>query len=133
VSQAAKERAENKAQLEATKARKAQAAFENGLAHFRQKQIEATIDQFSLALSLKPGDTTSLQQRAAAFLEVGDSWQALVDYCQLIECEPKKAGYYFTRSQLYAKLGHPQAARKDLAYANRLKPLPQELGKPAQG
>lgn len=106
-----------------------------GVAYGELGDYDRAVQDYSQALSLKPGDKTSTKnlriaytRRAAAHVKLGERDQALADYAKAIDLDPQVSSTYVRRGQLYLDGGNLQEAVADLEKAKELDPNNKEAG-----
>ncbi len=100
-----------------------------GVAYSELGDYDRAIADYGEALSLAPGDTTSIRnlriahiRRAAAAARLGDRTAAQADYDRAIALEPSHPLAYLRRGQLALERGDRAAAIADLTKAQELDP-----------
>ena len=98
--------------------------YERGQRQFQNAQYELALGTYTQAVELDPTNSTYLEQRAAAYCQIGEFGRALHDYNQLLDKhkDARRATVYVHRANLYWRLGQPERAKADLKQALRLDP-----------
>ena len=104
-----------------------------GVAYGELGDYDRAIQDYNQALTLRPGDTTSIKnlrighaRRGSAHANLGEQDQALADYSKAIELEPQHAPTYVRRGQLRLERNEPELAVADLRKAQELDPANRE-------
>ncbi|MDP6909259.1 MAG: tetratricopeptide repeat protein [Flavobacteriales bacterium] len=91
------------------------------------------LDSFTQLLNASPSDPDLLNERAKAFLEVGELNLAIADVGRAILLDSTVADYYLTISDVYFRLSKPDRCLNALHKANDLQPEnPEPLYRLAQ-
>jgi len=106
-----------------------------GVAYNAIGDYDHAIADYQEALSLQPGDPTTLRnlrialtRRAVAAANAGKYDEALADLGKAIELEPSHPLAWLRRAEVYMEQGQLDRARRDLEEARRRSADPQELG-----
>jgi len=86
------------------------------------KEYDLAIEDFTLAMDVKSGETGAYFSRAATKVAKGDYDGAIKDYSKLIRMKPGTPLYYNERGVAYVKKGKYALAVKDFSVALRLSP-----------
>ena len=104
-----------------------------GVAYGELGDYDRAIQDYGQALSLRPGDRTSIKnlrightRRASAHANLGEHEQALADYARAIELEPQHAPTYIRRGQLHLERDELELAVADFRKAQQLDPANRE-------
>lgn len=104
-----------------------------GVAYGELGDYDRAIQDYNQALTLRPGDRTSIKnlrigyaRRGSAHANLGEQDQALADYSKAIELEPQHAPTYVRRGQLRLERNEPELAAADLKKAQELDPANRE-------
>ncbi len=104
-----------------------------GVAYGELGDYDRAILDYNQALTLRPGDKTSIKnlrigyaRRGSAHANLGEQDQALADYTKAIELEPQHAPTYVRRGQLRLERNEPELAAADLRKAQELDPANRE-------
>lgn len=90
--------------------------------------LEATIEDFSIAIELSPETDIYYYNRAVALEKQGQYQLALADYSAAIRLdEDGKANFYFTRARLHGRLGNCEEATSDFNRAVQMSEPESEL------
>lgn len=95
--------------------------FNLGLSYLAGKKFDEAIAQFDLSLKYKRNYATYLS-RGAAYLEKGDTVQALNDYAKAIDVNPYNMSSYARRGYLYIQSKKYEEALEDFNMAINLEP-----------
>jgi tetratricopeptide (TPR) repeat protein len=100
---------------------KAQIKFEEGMEDFVNHNYEQSIAHISQAIELDPAFTLALKSRAAAYLRLNKTADAIADFNTVIELDPDNARAHHLRGLAYEKIGENDKALDDFSRAIELK------------
>ena len=98
------------------------AAFEKGVRHLAQTQLEEALEQFHSAIQLDPGFAAAYNNRGLVFRRLNETEKAIDDYTEAIRLDPEFAAAYNNRGLAYEILEEFQRAFQDFADAIRVYP-----------
>lgn len=84
-----------------------------GMIQQRMHKYDYAIESFGLALNIAPYSVPILLNRAALYLETGNTDRAYTDYCQVLDLEKKNTEALLMRAYIYVNRRDYKAARID--------------------
>lgn len=90
---------------EQDKSNNAEKYYQQGMAHYKQGQLEEAITNFTKAIELNPSHASAYSNRGLVYATKGQHNQAIADFTQAITLDPDHTGTYATRAISYTKLG----------------------------
>ena len=108
--------------IQSTAATSAAVAFQNGVAHYKDKRYDLAIGQLTAAIDLDPGVRNYYWYRGLANSGLSMFGEAIEDYNAAIGLDPASATLRALRGSAYSKNGQPDLAMFDLDKAISLQP-----------
>jgi len=115
--EAAKRKGEEEAQAKAKAV-----AFDRGYEHFKKKDFDRAVADYSEAIRLNPSFAQAYDGRGSAYRYKGEFDRAIADYSEAIRLNPSFAQAYDGRGSAYRDKGDFDRAVADLNEAIRLNP-----------
>jgi uncharacterized caspase-like protein len=113
--EAAKRKSEEEAKAKA-------AAFDRGYEHFKKKDFDRAITEYSEAIRFNPSFAQAYDGRGSAYRYKGEFERAIADYSEALRLNPSFAQAYDGRGSAYRDKGDFDRALADLNEAIRLNP-----------
>lgn len=100
--------------------RDAMEAFNQGIDHLQNNELEHAIEAFTKAIDLAPELAMAYSGRGAVYALIGDADKGIVDCNEAIRLAPDEARFYRTRGLIYREAGEEAKAEADLAKSEEL-------------
>lgn len=98
------------------------AYFNRGMAHSRQQDPQAALEDLNRAIELDPTMAQAYYERGNLWFQLGDRQRAIADYTQTIRLAPNLPKAYVNRGTVRAESGDEQGAIEDYTQAIQLDP-----------
>jgi tetratricopeptide (TPR) repeat protein len=100
----------------------AEALYNRGLLHQREKQYQLAVDDFTSANGLTPQRAEPLLGRAVSYLALDKVREAAADLDEAVQAEPQNAQVWSARGLAYERLGDKTRALGSYARALNIRP-----------
>lgn len=100
----------------------AEALYNRGLLHQREKQHQLAVDDFTSANGLTPQRAEPLLGRAISYLALDKVKEAAADLDEAVQADPQNAQCWSTRGLAYERLGDKTRAAGSYARALNIRP-----------
>jgi Tfp pilus assembly protein PilF len=100
----------------------AEALYNRGLLHQREKQHQLAVDDFTSANGLTPQRAEPLLGRAISYLALDKVREAAADLDEAVQADPQNAQVWSTRGLAYERLGDKTRAAGSYARALNIRP-----------
>jgi tetratricopeptide (TPR) repeat protein len=98
------------------------AFYNRGIAYRNQGRLDRAIEDYDLALRLRPDFADAWNERGVAYRQKGDMPRALEDFNEAIRLKPDHAVAFFNRGAVWADLGQFDRAIADFDRTLDLQP-----------
>ncbi|MCP4298674.1 MAG: tetratricopeptide repeat protein, partial [Proteobacteria bacterium] len=78
------------------------------------------INLFTRFIAAHPGNSKAYCGRGNALLAKDENEKAMTDFCKSIELNPHYATAYFSRGELFSRIGNKKEAEEDIMTANQI-------------
>ena len=85
-------------------------------------QLREALESYTYALNMTPRNVPILLDRAALYLELGESEPARIDYSLVLDIQPDNTEALRMRAYIYTEAGDYKSARADYDHLLRLQP-----------
>ena len=100
--------------------RDAMEAFNQGIDHLRNNELEHAVEALTEAIKLNPELAIAYNSRGAVYALIGDADKGIADCNEAIQLVPEEATFYRTRALIYRDAGEETKAEADLAKSEEL-------------
>ena len=97
--------------------------YNRGISHAELGEYQQAIDDYTLAITIDPGDSTLHYARGSAYAELGEYQQAIDDYTLAIAIDPGDSTLHYARGFAYDELGEYQQAIDDYDQSIAINPV----------
>ena len=95
-------------------------AFNLGIDHLQNNELEHAVVAFTEAIELDPRLAIAYNGRGAVYALIGNADKGIADCNEAIHLAPEEARFYRTRGLIYRDAGEEAKAEADLAESEKL-------------